>query len=483
MEKRDNSENLLPTIFVIFGATGDLMQKKLVPGLFHLYRQGHLPSLFQVLGFAMDELSTDEFRKKVAQMVEIRVPDAPKKKIEEFTRFFAYQQGLFEEKQGYSNLASRLGRKDGEWSVCSNKLFYIAASPQFYEKIFRQLAKSGLTEPCSPKEGWTRVIVEKPFGKDLQTAQELDKLLGKLFREEQIYRIDHYLGKETVQNILAFRFSNSFLGSVWDNKVIERIDIKLWEKKGIGNRGGFYDGVGALRDVGQNHMLQLLALFTMDNPEVFDADSVRKKRAAILQALHVFNTQEIETRTIRGQYAGYQAEKQVDPNSKTETYFRIKTSLDVPQWKGVPIYLESGKAMPQEKVEVTITFRHPTPCLCPPDLQKHYKNILHYRVQPKEGIYISFWVKKPGPDMVLEEKGFSFDYKQAFEGQEFTDAYERLLLSVIRGDQTLFVSTEEILAGWKFVDPIVRAWSENKVGLIEYTKNSSAIIEMGFREK
>lgn len=470
----DKNSNLLPTIFVIFGATGDLMRRKLAPGLFHLYQKGHLPKLFQVVGFAKDELSSEQFRAQVGEIVKAKAPGAAAEEIEKFARFFVYQQGLFEEKQGYQRLAEFLGRKDGEWRVCANKLFYIAASPQFYEMLFRQLADSGLTEPCSPEEGWTRVIVEKPFGKDLQTAQKLDQLLGKLFREEQIYRIDHYLGKETVQNILAFRFSNSFLEPAWDSRAIERIHIALLETEGIEERGGFYDGIGALRDVGQNHILQLLALFCMENPGTFGADEVRKKRSEILRSLNIWKRGDVEKMTVRGQYEGYRREKGVEANSQTETYFRIETYLENRRWKGVPITLESGKGMDENRVEVAVTFRHPSPCLCPEG--KHYQNVLRYRIQPREGIRISFLVKRPGAEMILEEKDFLFDYKAAFGVEEVADAYERLLLSVIRGDQTLFVSTEEITAEWEFVDPILQAWQENKVPLQVYQKNTVGIV-------
>ncbi|KKR65099.1 MAG: Glucose-6-phosphate 1-dehydrogenase [Parcubacteria group bacterium GW2011_GWF1_40_5] len=275
MAEKQGKQNLLPTIFVVLGATGDLMRRKLTPGLFHLYKTGHLPSLFQVIGFSKDAYTQESFREMVAGIVKEKVRGADPAGIEQFRRFFVYQQGLFEENEGYQNMATFLGQKDGEWKVCANKLFYIAASPQFYETIFRKLASSGLTKPCSPEEGWTRVIVEKPFGKDLQTAQKLDELLGKLFREEQIYRIDHYLGKETVQNILAFRFSNSFLQDSWNKTAMESIHIQFLERDPIGERGGFYDGIGALRDVGQNHALQLLALFTMENPGRFDGDALR----------------------------------------------------------------------------------------------------------------------------------------------------------------------------------------------------------------
>jgi glucose-6-phosphate 1-dehydrogenase len=460
-------ENLLPTIFVILGATGDLMQRKLAPALFSLYQDGKLPVLFQVVGFSRDSLSEQEFRALIARMIRAKIKRADKKRIEAFVKFFRYQQGFFEDKKGYDALASAMGKQDGEWRVCANKLFYIAASPQFYETIFRKLAASGLTEPCSPKEGWTRVIVEKPFGKDLQTAQKLDKLLGKLFKEEQVYRIDHYLGKETVQNILAFRFSNSFLEHSWGRDSIEKIHIRLLEKKGVGARGSFYDGIGALRDVGQNHMLQLLALFCMNNPGDFHADAVRKGRADILRSLTIWKLQnDIAKKTKRGQYEGYRKERGVGKGSETETYFRIETYIQDARWKGVPVILESGKAMAQNTVEVTVTFRHQTPCLCPEN--KHYRNTLHYQIQPKEGIRISFWVKKPGTEMVLEEKDFMFDYKQAFGKEKIADAYEHLVSSVIRGDQTLFVSTQEVNAEWEFVDPIIRGWQKGAVSLDIY---------------
>ena len=456
-----DKQNLLPTILVILGSTGDLMRRKLTPCLFHLYTKGHLPPLFQVIGFAKDVLTAEEFQTMVGQIVREKVPGAEQVAVEKFMKFFVYQQGLFEEDEGYRNMASYLGQKDGEWQVCANKLFYIAASPKFYETIFRKLASSKLTEPCSAEEGWTRVIVEKPFGKDLQTAQELDKLLGKLFREEQIYRIDHYLGKETVQNILAFRFSNSFLQDSWDTEAVEKIHIELLEKDGIGDRGGFYDGIGALRDVGQNHLLQLLALFCMENPGTFEAPAVRKKRAEILRALKIWKGGEVASHTTRAQYEGYAQEKGVAEKSQTETYFRIQTQIDTNRWKDVPIILESGKAMSEDRVEVTVLFRG----------NKH-QNVLRYRIEPSEGIRISFWVKKPGPEMILEEKDFIFDYKEAFGEEQLADAYERLLLSVIQGDQTLFVSTDEIMAEWEFIDPILRAWQENVTPLQIYQKQN-----------
>ncbi|MCH8987101.1 glucose-6-phosphate dehydrogenase, partial [Patescibacteria group bacterium] len=383
MKNTHIADNLLPTIFVIFGATGDLTRQKLVPALFHLYREGLLPSLFQVIGFAFDDLSDEEFRERVRDIVRKKVPGAREKKINEFCQYFLYRKGRFENIDGYKELAQALGQSDGEWKVCSNKLFYLAIPPQYYKTIFHKLAESKLTKPCSPEEGWTRVIVEKPFGKNLKTAQELDKLLGSLFHEEQIYRIDHYLGKETVQNILAFRFSNSFLDPAWNSKWIESISIRLLEQDGIGKRGAFYDGIGALRDVGQNHMLQLLALFLMEPPTSFEGDAVRKARAEVLYTLDIPKGKKILSTAVRGQYKGYLKEPNVAANSKTETYFHISTSLNNKRWRGMPLILESGKGLKKDLVEVQIIFRHPTPCLCPEANNfKHYKNVLYYTIQP-----------------------------------------------------------------------------------------------------
>lgn len=449
------------------------MRRKLIPALFHLYYEKQLPALFQVVGFSRDKLSKEEFQNMVQEMVEVKV-EASKDEIASFSKFFAYQQGTFQEEGGYKNLAEFLGYKDDDWKVCSNKLFYLAVPPEHYKTIFQNLHSSGLTKPCSADEGWTRIIVEKPFGKDLKTAQELDKLLGKLFKEEQIYRMDHYLGKETVQNILAFRFSNSFLEPAWNKDWIESISIRLMEVDGIGERGVFYDGLGALRDVGQNHILQLLALFLMKKPASFEGDAVRQARAEVFKSLKAPDDKELLTSVLRGQYDGYLKEKNVAQGSTTETYFRIKTFLNNPQWRGVPITLESGKAMEKNLVEVRVVFRHPTPCLCP-DTKKHYKNVLYYTIEPDEGVRLTFWVKRPGSAMQIEEKAFTFNYREAFKEDEFQEAYERLLTNVIKGDQTLFVSTEEIMASWKFIDSVLRGWEKAKVPLVQYQKGITTL--------
>lgn len=448
-----------------------MARRKLLPALYNLYAQELLPALFQVVGFSRRDLSQKAYREFVGEACRA-AGAANAKTLADFLQYFTYQTGVFESAEGYNQLAKSLGQQDKQWKTCANKLFYLAVPPQFYKTIFQHLVDSGLTEPCSPAEGWTRVIVEKPFGKDLATAQELDEMLGSLFREEQIFRIDHYLGKETARNILAFRFSNVFLEPAWNNRSIKSIHINFPERQGIENRGIFYDGVGALRDVGQNHMLQLLALFMMNKPTSFTAQDIRASRTRVLEALETPDDDDIIRNTIRAQYKGYKKTRGVAASSQTETYFRIKTGVNLPQWHGVPVYLESGKALKESKFEVSVHFRHDTPCLCPPG--QHYTNELLYRIQPNEGVFMTFWVKKPGTDMVIEKKDFSFDYRQAYAQTEFVDAYAKLLLDAIAGDQTLFVSTEEINASWRFIDPIIRAWQANKVPLQTYPRGTGS---------
>jgi glucose-6-phosphate 1-dehydrogenase len=469
----NDNKSFLPTIFVIFGATGDLARRKIIPALFALWENKLTPEMFQIVAFSRRELTDDLWREQVIDIL------GKKAESDKFANIFTYRQGFFDKQNGFKNLSDFLGYKDNEWRVCSNKLFYLAVPPQYYKKIFNNLAASHLTDPCSPEEGWTRVIVEKPFGKDYKTAEDLDILLGRLFKEEQIYRIDHYLGKETVQNILAFRFSNSFLGPAWNKNYVESIDIKIHERGGIETRGDFYDATGALRDVGQNHLLQLLALFTMDNPKSFDGPAVRKERAEILKSLDILKSKEVDKFGFRAQYRGYSNEKGVRVDSKTETYFKIKVFLNDLNWNGVPIYLEHGKRLKETKAEVVVTFKHDTPCLCP--LGKHYKNVLRYEIQPHEGVRMSFWVKRPGVEMVIEEKDFSFSYKTAYRGEEHLDPhvapYQKLLLDAFAGNQTLFVSTDEIKASWKFIDPIAKHWRNSKEQIHIYKPKSDEVFK------
>lgn len=467
--------NNIPTVLVIFGATGDLMTKKITPALFNLYRKGKLPKMFRVIGVARRNLSREEFHKHVTKILKDSDEwNGNKEEATKFINYFYYHQGRFEERADYDSLALELGRVDGEWKVCSNKLFYLAVPPQFYETIFKHLAGSGLTIPCGPDEGWTRVLVEKPFGKDEKTAEKLDLLLAKLFKEEQIYRIDHYLAKEMLQNILSFRFSNNILEQNWSNKYIEKIEIRLLEKIGAEGRGLFYDGVGALRDVGQNHLLQMLAFVTMEHPKSYAADVIRAARANILKHLVPPTKKGIQETSFRAQYTGYRTIDGVNKTSQTETYFRIQGELGTPRWRGVPVLFESGKRLKSPLKEIVITFKHVEPCLCPPGAG-HYKNQIVFSLEPEEGIHITFLSKKPGLNMEIEPRTLEFTYRKRNGKVQYVEEYEKLLLDCIEGNQMLFLSTEEVKAMWHFIDPVIKWWKKGVVPLSTYKPDTDLV--------
>lgn len=467
----------IPTVLVIFGATGDLMTKKIIPALFHLSLKNKLPKLFQIIGFSRRNLSNETFRGHILEILKKYYDrEVEEKDAQNFINLFDYHRGDFNQRSDYHGLAKVLGQIDGEWKACSNKLFYLAVPPQNYKTIFKNLASSGLTIPCGPDEGWTRVLVEKPFGHDAYTAEDLDLLLAKLFKEEQIYRIDHYLAKEMLQNILSFRFSNNLLEQNWNNKFIEKIEIKLLEKIGVERRGTFYDGLGALRDVGQNHLLQMLALVTMDQPASFAADAIRSKRAQILRTLRKPDLDEIKNHSFRAQYKGYKDIKGVHKDSKTETYFKVRAFLDSPRWQGVPIILESGKKFKDQIKEIKITFKHTTPCLCPPGIPEHYKNKIIFQLEPQEKIKIYFLAKKPGLEMQVENREFDFTYRNRSEKIQYVEEYEKLLLDCIEGNQLLFLSTKEVAAMWSYIDPYIKAWDKDEVPLHFYTPETNDIL-------
>jgi glucose-6-phosphate 1-dehydrogenase len=467
-----------PTVMVIFGATGDLMSKKIVPSLFDLFQDKKLPNLFRVVGYSRRDFSEAEFRSFVSGLVTTYkgVGGVSSETLEAFTRLFSFVSGPFDDAADYEFLGQALGKIDGEWRVCANKLFYLAVAPEFYPTICTKLHSSGLADPCSPEEGWTRIIVEKPFGKDLKTAEQLDKLLAKLFQEVQIYRIDHYLAKEMIQNILTFRFSNDLFEHEWNKSSVESIDIRLWETLGVEERGAFYDGVGALRDVGQNHLLQMLAFVTMEEPAQMTAENIRRKRSELLQKLILPNRNDIKKSTFRAQYKGYQSIKNVDSSSTTETYFKVIAYLDDERWAGVPISIESGKRLGERKKDIVVNFKHPTPCFCPPE-SEHMRNRVIFSMEPQEGITIEFWSKKPGLTFELEKRSLNFLLRGDHEQKQYVEEYKKLLIDCIEGDQTLFVSTDEMRAMWAFVDPIVSAWKKDVVPLATYTPDTAAITE------
>lgn len=475
----------MPTMLVVLGATGDLMHKKIVPALFNLYKSGRTPKLFKIIGLSRRDWSDDDFKQSLRKILadHHKKQIVSKEQIDAFINLWIYHQGRFDFLSEYQQLATKLGYFDDKWNVCSNKLFYIAAPPKFYETILSNLHDSGLTKPCSPEEGFTRVLIEKPFGYDSKTANRLEILLSKLFKEEQIYRIDHYLAKENMQNILNFRFSNALFDSSWSNKYIEKVQIRLWERLGVEKRGVFYDGLGALRDVGQNHLLQMVALMTMDNPGGFYSEAIRNKRVEILNTLQIIERKEIIKNTYRAQYNDYRKIEGVNKSSNTETYFKIKLFLNHPRWKGVPFILESGKKLKEQRKEIVVTFKHPNPCFCPIGSDHSLKNKVIFQLEPDEGVFIDLFSKKPGLSHEIKNSQFKYLLRKKGEKAQYVEEYEKLLLDAIKGDQTLFVRSDEVVAMWRFIDRITQEW-EADVPLKFYKKGSSGpVVDSQFIDK
>jgi glucose-6-phosphate 1-dehydrogenase len=467
-----------PTVLVIFGATGDLMERKIVPALHHLREKGRLPQRFRAIGFARRDIGDGPFRERVSETVH-RHHAAPldERDLAAFASDFGYLQGHFDEVEAYGRLADALNAIDDEWDACANKLFYLAVPPGNYRTILERLAASGLTSACSSTgsgSGWTRVIVEKPFGNDRRTARELDELLGTLFEEEQIYRIDHYLAKEMLQGMMSFRFSNSLFEPSWNNRAIDRIEIDLFETIGAEARGAFYDGVGALRDVGQNHLLQMLALITMEQPESMEADAIRAARVEALRSLRPLTAEQIARSTYRAQYDGYRDIEGVAPDSTTETFFKVVAQLDSDRWRGVPVTMRGGKRLGHVCKQIVVTFRRPDACMC--GSVDGVENRVTFKLEPADSITIGFWTKKPGFDPELEERDFNFFLYEKEEKAQYVEEYAKLLADAIAGDQTLFVSTREVRAMWEFIDPIVAAWADGVVPLGRYTPGTDEVL-------
>lgn len=448
----NKTSNSVPTIFVIFGITGDLSQRKLLPALFNLFSHNLLPEKFKIVGFSRREWS----HRDLHDFVKIALGDQKQELLSDFLTHIEYAKGVFDNLNAYINLKKQIDKIDDDFGQCTNKLLYLAVSPIYYEIIFGQLALSGLNISCGDELGWTRILVEKPFGKDAETAERLEGQLSQIFEEAQIFRIDHYLAKETIQNILAFRFANSIFEPIWNAEMIEKVQIQIFEENGVEDRGEFYDGVGALRDVGQNHLLQMLAIIAMDRPVAMHGDDVREMRANVLEKLSFPKQQ-----AIRGQYEGFTNEDGVSPDSQTETYFKFVVHVDIPRWKNVPFILESGKAVKQSKAEISIYFKR---------LDCVEQNILRFRIQPYEGIEIDLWVKKPGFENELQQKVLAFPYEASKFENEVSDAYERVLFDCVRGDQTLFASTDEVRYSWQFITPILQNWTN--LPLVRYARGS-----------
>ena len=466
-------------MLVIFGASGDLTARKLVPALYNLYKSKHLPENFVVLGVSRSSLTDGEFRRKVVQestFLTERTKNDSEAVINTFADKFFYEDLGSDYYHGYERLATRISDLNQKYGTGENYIFYFSTPPSLYEVIAKNLAQQNLNDEST---GWKRIIVEKPFGYSLETAKELNIGLQSYFGESQIYRIDHYLGKETVQNLLVTRFSNSIFEPLWNRNYINHIEITNAESVGVEKRGGYYDKSGALRDMFQNHLLQIVSLIVMEPPLDASALEIRNEKVKALKSLRIMRDEEtLFKNTIRGQYLasvingkkvkGYREEEGVDPNSKTETYAAVKFYVDNWRWKDVPFYVRTAKMMPTKVTEVVIHFKSPHHQVFKNSDLENKDNQLIIRIQPDEGILIKFGVKVPGQGFKVERANLDFYYSGLTENNVM-EAYERLLLDAMQGDATLYARADEVEAAWAFVDPILEYWKRSDINIYGYS--------------
>ena len=459
-----------PCAIVIFGATGDLTHRKLMPALYNLAADGELPPAVAVIGFARRAKTDEEFRKEMEEATRNFSRQTVRDEIwKTFSQSVFYHQNEFGDPNGYKSLAERLEKIDKERGTRGNRLFYFAAGPDQFETILKNLKAAGLNRA---KEGsWARVIIEKPFGTDLKSARELNRIVSHAFDESQTYRIDHFLGKETAQNILVLRFANAIFEPLWNTRYIDHLQITAAETLGVEGRAGYYEKAGALRDMVQNHLLQLLCLVAMEAPTDLRADSIRDEKVKVVRSLRRMIGDEVTKNVVRAQYTegaingqpvpGYRHEKNVDPNSMTETFVALRINIDNWRWADVPVYMRVGKRLPKSATEISVHFKKAPAVLFNKETVTIDQNVLVIRIQPDEGISLRMLAKIPGTSLRIEPVKMDFHYGTSF-GKPSPEAYERLLLDAMSGDATLFARRDEVEEAWSFIDPFEEVWHAKK---------------------
>lgn len=471
-----------PCVLVIFGATGDLTHRKLIPALYNLAADGDLPASLQVVGFARREKSDDAFRAELeAATREFSRQPVHDELWKSFASRISYHRGDFTDPDGFKRLALRLSEIDATQGTLGNRLFYLAVAPAECEGILKRIRQFGLNQ--AREEGWARVVVEKPFGTDLPSAHALNTVVGRAFPEQDTYRIDHFLGKETAQNIMVLRFANAIFEPLWTHRCIDHIQITASESLGVEGRGPYYDKAGALRDMVQNHLMQLLCLVAMEPPTDLSADSIRDEKVKVIRSLRPITGDEVAKNVLRGQYAAgairgepviaYRDEERVNSNSTTETYVALRMQIDNWRWAGVPFYVRVGKRLPKRGTEIAVQFKAPPSVLFNKEPAGVGANVLVIRIQPEEGISLRMQAKIPGTTVRIEPVKMDFHYGTSF-GKASPEAYERLLLDALSGDATLFARRDEVESAWKFIDGIEEAWhqSPNPPELYTYAAGS-----------